>query len=75
MKKNFYNILLIVALSGFWLYPAKTLASSNIIINEVAWMGTTASANSEWIELYNPSNSEVDLTGWTLEAQDGAPNI
>jgi hypothetical protein len=26
------------------------VASANIIINEVAWMGTTASANAEWIE-------------------------
>ena len=38
-------------------------------------MGTDQSANHEWIELYNASNQEIDLTGWTLKATDGAPEI
>ncbi|MGB7876778.1 MAG: lamin tail domain-containing protein, partial [Anaerolineales bacterium] len=38
----------------------------DIVINEVAWMGTQFDANDEWIELYNPSGSDVDLTGWQL---------
>ncbi|MDP3015161.1 MAG: lamin tail domain-containing protein [bacterium] len=37
-----------------------------IIINEVAWMGTAASANDEWIELKNISGGEVDINGWQL---------
>lgn len=40
-----------------------------VIINEVAWMGSTDSANDEWIELYN-SGSTADVSGWTLS--DGA---
>lgn len=36
------------------------------IINEVAWMGTHASATDEWIELFNPGDAAVDLNGWTL---------
>ncbi len=47
----------------------------DIIINEVAWMGTSASANNEWIELYNQTNGEVNLTGWKLETQDGSLKI
>lgn len=46
-----------------------------IIINEIAWMGTSESHNDEWIELYNPSNQEVDLNGWQLLAQDNNPKI
>ncbi len=46
-----------------------------VIINEVAWAGTAASANDEWIELYNPGDSPVDLTGWRLVAADGKPAI
>ncbi|MBC7879209.1 MAG: DUF11 domain-containing protein [Anaerolineales bacterium] len=41
----------------------------SIIINEVAWAGTGSSAtlaNDEWIELYNPSNAAINITGWTL---------
>ncbi len=46
-----------------------------VVINEIAWAGTTASAFDEWIELYNTSSQSVDVSGWTLEAQDGTPNI
>jgi hypothetical protein len=46
-----------------------------IAINEVAWMGTEFSSDDEWIELYNPGSSAVDVTGWTLSAEDGAPVI
>ncbi len=75
MKKFFYNILLAAVWSGFCFYPNQTAASSNIVINEIAWMGTLASANYEWIELYNPTSNNVDLTNWTLVANDGSPNI
>jgi hypothetical protein len=44
----------------------KTSSHQKIIINEIAWMGTFASANDEWIELKNIFGSEVDLTGWQL---------
>jgi len=37
-----------------------------VIINEVAWMGTSHSANDEWIELKNISGNEIDLTNWQL---------
>lgn len=47
----------------------------DVIINEVAWMGTVSDANDEWIELYNPTGSAIDLSGWLLEADDGTPSI
>ncbi len=54
--------------------PAR-LGTQTVIINEVAWMGTLSNANHEWIELYNPSTSDVNLTGWRLQAADGTPDI
>ena len=54
--------------------PLKA-AGPAVVISEVAWMGTAASANHEWLELYNPSETAVDLTGWHLVAADGSPNI
>lgn len=45
---------------------AGATASAQVLINEVAWAGTAASANDEWIELRNTSEETVDLTGWTL---------
>ena len=54
---------------------AYTQAPRDIAISEIAWMGTTASYNDEWIELYNNTGSSVDLTNWTLSATDGTPTI
>jgi hypothetical protein len=39
---------------------------SVVIINEVAWSGTQASPEHEWIELANVDGPTVDLKGWTL---------
>jgi len=46
-----------------------------VVINEIAWMGTRASSNDEWIELYNTTKEPIDLNGWTLKASDGTPQI
>lgn len=46
-----------------------------VIINEVAWYGTINNRSADWIELYNPGSTDIDLTGWVLWAQDGVPTI
>lgn len=51
-------------------------STRSVIINEVAWAGTTSSlTNDEWIELYNSTNASINITGWTLKAADGTPAI
>ncbi|MCL6642197.1 MAG: lamin tail domain-containing protein [Candidatus Bipolaricaulota bacterium] len=47
----------------------------DVVISEVAWMGTAADANDEWIELYNTTNQSISLAGWRLVAADGTPTI
>jgi len=47
----------------------------NVIISEVGWAGTIASSSDEWIELYNPTTSPINLNGWTLIAADGSSSI
>ena len=37
-----------------------------IIISEIAWAGTAADSQDEWIELRNLGTVEVDLTGWVV---------
>ena len=53
----------------------KILGSSpirnRVIINEVAWMGSSNSANDEWIELKNVSGTKINLSGWQLLDKDG----
>ncbi len=49
--------------------------NNSIIINEVAWAGTTASPSDEWIELRNISGTAVDLSGWKLIDKDDQIHI
>lgn len=37
-----------------------------VVVNELAWAGTGASPDHEWIELVNNTDKEIDLSGWTL---------
>ena len=50
-------------------------AQASVVINEIAWMGTAASSNDEWIELYNTDTVPVELDGWLLMATDALPTI
>lgn len=38
----------------------------SVVINEVAWAGTRASPNDEWLELYNPGSEDADISNWRL---------
>ncbi len=57
------------------LFFAPMIAGAEIIISEIAWMGTASSANHEWIEIQNTGSSGVNLSGWTLKSEDGTPSI
>ena len=46
-----------------------------VVINEIAWMGTEFSANDEWLELKNSAGREIDLNCWQIIAEDGTPKI
>lgn len=46
---------------------------STIIINEVSWAGTSSGASAqEWIELFNPLPTDVDLSDWELRVNANA---
>jgi len=47
----------------------------DVVINEVAWMGTIDSSNNEWLEIYNNTDSEIDLSGWVLKSTNDTPSI
>ena len=44
----------------------NTAFAKDILINEIAWMGTTSSSNDEWIELYNISSKDISLENYLL---------
>ncbi|MBN1935638.1 MAG: lamin tail domain-containing protein, partial [Anaerolineae bacterium] len=68
---------LVVLLSVLTFLPGSGQAQSlyDVVISEIAWMGTAVSSDDEWIELYNNTSSPINLTGWMLTAADGTPSI
>ncbi len=62
---------------GASLDPSPLVKSEglDVVINEIAWMGTENSANDEWIELYNNSEKTINLGGWILKTADKTPKI
>lgn len=82
MISKFYQIMKnlssLGALSLFLLLSSALPANAEepgIIVNEIAWMGTTNSANDEWMELYNNTADTISLDGWILKSADGTPEI
>ena len=70
-------LFLPLAGQGACLNPSPLIKSQglNVVINEIAWMGTNASYSDEWIELYNNSDYAIDIKNWKLEANDKSPEI
>ncbi|GMQ58696.1 hypothetical protein AN1V17_30910 [Vallitalea sediminicola] len=77
IKRSIKVVLILMLTMPFLLFDTINYAASNgeVVINEICWMGTTTSAYDEWIELYNNTNNNIDLNGWTLKAVDGTPSI
>ncbi|MDD2909811.1 MAG: lamin tail domain-containing protein, partial [Candidatus Pacebacteria bacterium] len=44
----------------------KSPTRNDVIINEVAWMGTSNSSTDEWIELKNITSKDISLKGYQL---------
>ncbi len=59
-------LLLLIATS-----PCLMAASAgDVVLNEIAWMGTEASTSDEWIELYNTTGVAIDVDSWSIYGAD-----
>ena len=66
-----FSLLVLLLLSA----PLYAASPGDVVITEIAWMGTTGSTANEWIELYNTTGSSISLTSWTLKAADNTPSV
>lgn len=46
-----------------------SVATLPVVVNEVAWAGTSASGADEWLELYNNTGETIPLADWKLYSQ------
>ena len=69
MNYSLYVALFTIATIGF-LVPAHAQLADHVVINEVEINppGDDVKSISEWVELYNPTDSPVDLKGWTISS-------
>ena len=67
MNRNLPIVLSLFLLVGI-VVPAYAQTTDHVVINEVDINppGNDATSISEWIEIYNPTNSDVDLGGWKI---------
>ena len=57
-------------LSSLMCISSWAAASSDVVINEIAWMGTSANPSDEWIELYNTTAMPIDIQEWSIYGAD-----
>ncbi len=67
--KKLLLILLLIFCSQIAVSTFSSPSGNNIIITEVLYDAPTSGGDpdEEWFELFNPTDSAVDLTDWTIE--------
>lgn len=73
---KFYFPLLAILFAGA--SPANFVCAADeldVVISEICWTGTKISSSDEWIELRNNTESDINITSWTLRTNDNSPNI
>lgn len=68
MNQSLFVLFSIFLFVGLMVVPAYAQSSDSVVINEVDInpSGNDASSISEWVELYNPTDSEIHLGGWKI---------
>ena len=63
MNRNLSIVFSIFLLAGILVPAYAQTGSDNVVINEVDINppGNDASSVSEWVELYNPTDSDIDI--------------
>jgi PKD repeat protein len=74
---RYFSIGMVVC--SLWLMfsgPASLHADGpTIVINELMWMGSSASTADEWIELRNTTNQPISLSGWQLTKRSSGQEV
>ena len=59
-------LLLAILTLGTITFFGSTAAPSHLLITEVLYDAPNSDSTEEWVELYNPTSTTYDLSGWTL---------
>ncbi len=53
-------------------FDLGSTATDPIVINEINYNSPDFPNSGDWVELYNPNNGAVDISGWYLEDESGS---
>jgi hypothetical protein len=73
LYRVFISIVVFFLSFLFLFVPNLHAQSSDIYISEVQFDGSTAGEHDKWIELYNPTDSSKNLSGYSLAFKTGKP--
>jgi len=73
MKKVYVLILLVALFCGLGQNISVHAATAGLQINEVYYDTAGTDSKEEWIELYNPTDLDLDLSGYKLKSNELAP--
>ncbi|MBU0707485.1 lamin tail domain-containing protein [Patescibacteria group bacterium] len=70
-------LILLLVMRGVFVYPGQTqsVAEPPVVINELMWMGSSASSSDEWIELRNLTEQTIDLSDWYFTKKSGGGEV
>lgn len=71
MGKVIKLIFFLLGITFFFLLGTQKTqaAGANIVINEVMANAPAPETDLEWVELYNPTNQDIDLQNWTFDGK------
>jgi len=70
VRKRNLAVALIASILSLTFLISPWAAAQDVVINEIAWMGTLANAGDEWIELHNTTPFDIDISGWSIYGAD-----
>ena len=67
MNRSIILVFSVLFFAGVMI-PAFAQSSDNVVINEVDINppGDDSASISEWVEIYNPTDSDIDIGGWEI---------
>lgn len=56
-------------------FSSYAASPGDVVINEVMWMGSSVSTADEWLELWNTTDQDIDVSGWQLTKKSGDSEV
>jgi len=74
MKKLLHNLIIILLIFFSCSVSVKAEPAENIVISEIKITGGSGKSTDEFVELYNPTEEDVLLSGWQLKKKTASGN-